>query len=142
MNIFIVLMLIGAKASGTATLTFIFPDFHEKEIVREVEEISEPLIKVKGVVQNDSKLEIELVSSKEIEFNFDVFYDDTSIVSDNGSFIDGVKKLEIPTDISGSRREVRWVNISWMGGSLVVCNALQKDLSDLSLNSTEESKKR
>ncbi len=142
MNIFIVLMLIGAKASGTATLTFIFPDFHEKEIVREVEEIREPLIKVNGVVENDCKLEIELISSKGLEFNFDVFYDDSSIESYNGNFIDGVKKLEVPIVLSGSRREVRWVNILWKGGSLVVCNALQEDLSDLSLNSKEEFEKR
>jgi hypothetical protein len=141
MYIFIVLMIMGVKASGTATLSFIFPNSHEKEIVQEVEKISEPLIKVNRVEEIDGKLEIGLVSRVELEFSFDVFYDDGSIERYDGGCIDGVKKLEVPIVLSGSRRKIGWVNIFWEGGSLVVCNALNESLPDLSLNSTGEFKK-
>ena len=62
MYIFIVLMLMGVKSSGTATLSFIFPEKREEAIVIETEKISEPLVSVSRVVENDSRLEIDLVS--------------------------------------------------------------------------------
>ncbi len=141
MYIFIVLMLTGVKTSGTATLSFIFPNLHEKEIVREVEKISEPVMKVSKVVENEGKLEIELVSSKELEISFDVLYDDGSIERYDGSVVDGCSKLEVPVVLGGSRREIRWVNILWEGDGLVVCNATHESLPELALGSTGEFEK-
>jgi hypothetical protein len=151
MYIFIVLMLMGVKVSGAATLSFIFPNSHEEEIVRRVEKISEPLMKVRRVVEGESGLEIDLVSRKELCFNFDVLYDDGSIESYYGGVVDGCIKLVVPVVLSGSRREIRWVNILWEGDGLVVCNALHegapyenashKNLPDLSLGSTGEFEK-
>ena len=115
MYIFIVLMLTGVKASGTATLSFIFPSSQEEEIVIETEKISEPLVSVNRVVENDGNLEIDLVSRKGLEIAFDVLYDDGSVESYVGGFIDGFKKLEVPVVLSGSRRKIRWVNIFWEG---------------------------
>ena len=139
MYIFIVLMLTGVKASGTATLSFIFPTFKE-EIVQEVEEVSEPLIGVNSVVEKEGKLEIDLQSHERVDFVFDVRYDDGSIESYDGGFIAGSKKLEVPVVLSGSRSKVRWVNILWEGDALMVCNAANENLSDLSLASTGEFK--
>ena len=102
-------MLTGVKASGTATLSFIFPSSHEKEIVQEVERVSEPVMRIDGVVENAGRLEIDLFSQRELEFSFDVLYDDGSIESYDGGFIDGVKKLEVPIVLSGSKRKIRWV---------------------------------
>jgi hypothetical protein len=141
MYIFIVLMLTGVKASGTATLSFVFPAFNEKEVVQEFEEVSGPLIKVDGVVASSDELEINLVSRERIDFVFDVLYDDGSIESYDGGFIDGVKNLEVPVVLSGSRRKVRWVNILWEGDGLVVCNAANEGLPDLSLVSTGQFEK-
>jgi hypothetical protein len=138
MYIFIVLMLTGIKASGTATLSFVFPAFNEKEIVREIEEVSEPLVGVNRVVEDEGKLEIDLLSRERIDFVFDVHYDDGSMESYDGGFIDGAKKLEVPIVLSGSRRKIRWVNILWEGDGLVVCNAANENLPDLSLASTGE----
>ena len=137
MYIFIVLMLAGVKASGAATLTFIFPGLQGKEMVQEIGKISEPLVRVNSVVEKEGELEIELVSCKELELRFDVLYDDGSIESYGGGFIDGFKKLEVPVVLSGSRRKIRWVNILWEGDGLVVCNALDENLPDLSFASTE-----
>jgi len=146
MYIFIVLMLMGVKASGTATLTFVFPSSQEEEMVIETEKISEPLVKVSGVVESDGVLEIDLVSREELEFSFDVLYDDGSIESYGFDFINGYKKLEVPVVLSGSRREIRWVNILWEGDGLVVCNASHENASHenlpyLSLGSTGEFEK-
>jgi hypothetical protein len=146
MYIFIVLMLMGVKESGTATLSFIFPSLEGEEVVRKVEEISEPLVRVSGVVENEGVLEIDLVSREELEFSFDVYYDDGSIESYGLAFVDGFKKLEVPIVLSGSRSEIRWVNILWEGDGLVVCNAVhenvtQENLPDLSLVSTGEFEK-
>jgi capsid portal protein len=129
MYIFIVLILIGVKANGTATLSFVFPVSEGKEIIREVEEISEPLVRVNGVAENDEVLEIDLISRKGLEFAFDVLYDDGSIQSYSGAFIDGCKKLEVPVVLGGSRRKIRWVNILWEGDGLVVCNASHENAS-------------
>jgi hypothetical protein len=141
MYIFIVLMLMGVKSSGTATLSFIFPAEQEEAIVIETEKISEPLVSVSRVVENDGVLEIDLVSREELEFSFDVLYDDGSIESYASDFINGFKKLEVPVVLSGSRRKIRWVNILWEGDGLVVCNAsheneTQENLPDLSCAST------
>ena len=141
MYIFIVLMLTGVKASGTATLSFIFPASHEKEVVQEVEKISEPLLKVGGVMEKEGELEIDLISREAIEFDFDVLYDDGSVESYESSFVDGVKKLKVPIVLSGSRKKIRWVNILWEDDGLVVCNASNEDLPDLSLNFEEEFEK-
>ena len=141
MYIFIVLMLTGVKASGTATLSFIFPASHEKEVVQEVEKISEPLLKVGGVREKEGELEIDLISREAIEFDFDVLYDDGSVESYESSFVDGVKKLKVPIVLSGSRKKIRWVNILWEDDGLVVCNASNEDLPDLSLNFEEEFEK-
>ena len=127
MYIFIVLMLTGVKASGTATLSFIFPASHEKEVVQEVEKISEPLLKVGGVMEKEGELEIDLISREAIEFDFDVLYDDGSVESYESSFVDGVKKLKVPIVLSGSRKKIRWVNILWEDDGLVVCNASNED---------------
>ena len=138
MYIFIVLMLTGVKASGTATLSFVFPSINEKEIVQEIEEVSEPLVGVNRVVEREGKLEIDLSSREKVDFVFDVHYDDGSMESYDGGFVDGAKKLEVPIVLSGSRRKVRWVNILWEGDALVVCNASNDDLTDLSLASMGE----
>ncbi len=129
MYIFIVLMLMGVKSSGTATLSFIFPVKQEEAIVIETEKINEPLVKVNRVVGNDGVLEIDLVSREELEFSFDVLYDDGSIESYASDFINGFKKLEVPVVLSGSRRKIRWVNILWEGDGLVVCNASHENAS-------------
>jgi hypothetical protein len=146
MYIFIVLMLMGIRESGTATLTFVFPGSQEGQMVQEVERISEPLMKVGGVVEDNGVLEIDLISREGLEFSFDVLYDDGSLESYGFDFIDGYKKLEVPIVLSGSRREVRWVNILWEGDGLVVCNAAHENathenLPDLSLVSTGEFEK-
>ncbi len=141
MYIFIVLMLMGVKSSGTATLSFIFPNFQEEGIVQKIEKISEPLVKVNKVVENDGGLEIDLISREEFEFSFDVLYDDGSIESYGSDFIDGFKRLEVPVVLSGSRRKIRWVNILWEGDGLVVCSASYEDLPDLSSASTEQFEK-
>ena len=134
-------MLTGVKASGTATLSFVFPSSHEKEIVQEVERVSEPVMRIDGVVENAGRLEIDLFSQRELEFSFDVLYDDGSIESYDGGFIDGVKKLEVPIVLSGSKRKIRWVNILWEGDGLVICNASHENLPDLSLSSPGEFEK-
>ena len=138
MYIFIVLMLTGVKASGTANLSFIFPAFNEKEIVQEIEKVSEPSIGVNCVAEGEGVLEIDLVSRERLGFVFDVHYDDGSVESYDGGFIDGAKKLEVPIVLSGSRREIRWVNILWEDDGLVVCNAASENLPDLSLASSGE----
>ena len=138
MYIFIVLMLTGVRASGSATLSFVFPGFDEKEVAREVQVIEEPLIGVGGVAENGGRLEIDLVSREEVAFAFDVLYDDGSIESYDGGFVDGVQKLEVPIVLGGSRTRIRWVNILWEGDGLVVCNASHEDLPDLSLVSAGE----
>ncbi len=135
-------MLMGVKASGTATLSFIFPALQEEAIVIETEKISEPLVSVSGVVENDGALEIDLVSREKLEFSFDVLYDDGSIESYASDFINGFKKLEVPVVLSGLRRKIRWVNILWEGDGLVVCNASYENASyenlpDLSCASLE-----
>jgi len=155
MYIFIVLMLMGVKESGTATLSFIFPSSGE-EVVQKIEEVSEPLMRVRGVAESEGVLEIDLVSREELGFSFDVHYDDGSIESYSLCFINGCKKLEVPIVLGGSRREIRWVNILWEGDGLVVCNASRenathgnathenashKNLPDLSLVSTGEFEK-
>lgn len=142
MYIFIVLMLTGVKASGTATLSFVFPSVGEKEVVlQEVEKVTEPVMRVEGVSEDVDMLEIDLFSRRELEFSFNVLYDDGSIESYDGGFIDGFKKLEVPIVLSGSRRKIRWVNILWEGDGLVVCNASHENLPDLSLNSQGEFEK-
>jgi len=138
MYIFIVLMLTGVKASGTATLSFIFPSFNEKKVVQEVKEVSKPLIGVNCVEEKEGKLEIGLRSRERIDFVFDVYYNDGSIESYDGGFINGVKKLEVPIVLGGSRTKIRWVNILWEGDGLVVFNASHEDLA---LVSTGEFKK-
>lgn len=134
-------MLTGVKASGTATLSFVFPSSHEKEVVQEIERVSEPVMRIDGVSEDAGKLEIDLFSSRELEFSFDVLYDDSSIESYDGGFIDGAKKLEVPIVLSGSRRKIRWVNILWEGDGLVICNASHENLPDLSLSSPGEFEK-
>jgi hypothetical protein len=151
MYIFIVLMLMGVEANGTATLSFIFPDLHERDIIQEVEKISEPAMRVSKVVENEGILEIDLVSREELCFSFDVLYDDGSIESYSGGVVDGCSKLEVPIVLSGSRREIRWVNILWEGDGLVICNAahenaayentLHENLPELSLSSAEKFEK-
>ncbi|MBN1694929.1 hypothetical protein JW879_05980 [candidate division WOR-3 bacterium] len=131
MYIFIVLMLMGVKSNGTATLSFIFPAEQEEEIFIETEKISEPLVSVSGVVENDGVLEIDLVSREELEISFDVLYDDGSIESYASDFIDGFRKLKVPVVLSGSRRKIRWVNIFWEGDSLVIFNVTNEKFSDL-----------
>ena len=146
MYIFIVLMLMGVKSSGTATLSFIFPAEREESTIIETEKINEPLVRVSRVAENDGALEIDLVSREELEFSFDVLYDDGSIESYASCVINGFKKLEVPVVLSGSRRKIRWVNILWEGDGLVVCNAsyeneTQENLPDLSCASTVQFEK-
>jgi len=132
MYIFIVLMLTGVKESGTATLSFVFPSFGEEEFVGEIERVSEPLIGVDCVREEGGMLEINLRSKEAVDFVFDVYYDDGSVKNYDGGCIDGLKKLEIPIVLSGLRKKVRWVNILWEGDALVICNASNEDLPDLS----------
>jgi len=141
MYIFFVLMLTGVRASGTATLSFIFPNSQENEIVQEIEKVNEPVVKVSRVEESDGKLVIDLVSRKELELSFVVFYNDGTIDSFDGGFIDGTRKLEVPVVLSGSRRKIRWVNILWGGDGLVVCNASHESLPDLSLSSVGQFEK-
>ena len=141
MYVFIILMLMGVRESGTATLSFVFPNSGMEEVVQMVEEVNEPLVRVAGVAENNDVLEIDLVSREELEFSFDVHYDDGSIESYGFDFIDGSKKLKVPIVLSGSRSEIRWVNILWEGDGLMVCNAAHENLPDLSLVSGEEFEK-
>jgi len=141
MYIFFVLMLTGVRASGTATLSFIFPNSQENEIVQEIEKVNEPVVKVSRVEESDGKLVIDLVSRKELELSFVVFYNDGTIDSFDGGFIDGTRKLEVPVVLSGSRRKIRWVNILWEGDGLVVCSASHESLPDLSLSSVGQFEK-
>ncbi len=135
MYIFIVLLLTGVKASGTATLGFIFPSFDEKKVIQEV---GEPLIGVNCIEEKEGKLEISLRSRERIDFVFDVHYNDGSVESYDGGFINGVKKLEVPIVLSGSRTKIRWVNILWEGDGLVVFNAVFEDLSLVSTGELEK----
>jgi len=141
MYIIFVLMLTGVRASGTATLSFVFPSSAEKEMIQEIEKISEPAVRVDGVREDDGMLAINLVSREEISFSFNVLYDDGTIDSYDGGFIDGTRKIEVPVVLSGSRKKIRWVNILWEGDGLVVCNASHESLPDLSLSSVGQFKK-
>jgi len=141
MYIIFVLMLTGVRASGTATLSFIFPNSQESEIVQEIEKVNKPVVKVSRVEEGDGKLVMDLVSRKELELSFDVLYDDGTIDSFDGGFIDGTRKLEVPVVLSGSRKKIRWVNILWEGDGLVVCNASHESLPDLSLSSVGQFEK-
>ncbi len=132
MYIIFVLMLTGVRASGSATLSFVFPNSHDKEVVQEIEKISEPAIKVERVREEDGVLVIDLASREDVSFVFDVLYDDGSIDSFDGGVIDGSEKLEVPVVLGGSRNKIRWVNILWEGDGLVVCNASNESLPDLS----------
>jgi hypothetical protein len=91
-------------------------------------------MRVDGVKEESGKMVIDLFSREELEFSFDVLYGNGSIESYDGGFIDGVKKLEVPIVLSGSKREIRWVNILWEGDGLIVCNASYENLPDLSLS--------
>lgn len=141
MYFFLVLVLMGAQASGAAKLTFIFPGSEKSKVVGEVEKVEEPLVKVGGVVEEAGKLKIGLISREKIDIGFEVFYNDGSIESFDSCSVDGVKKLEIPIVLSGSKRKIGWVNIFWESGSLVVCSASGDGLPDLSLSAIRKFKK-
>lgn len=132
MYIIFVLMLTGVRASGTATLSFIFPNVNEAEMVQEIKKINEPAVRVKGVKEEAGVMVIDLVSCKEVSFIYDVLYDDGSLDSFDGGVVDGSIELEVPVVLSGSRSKIRWVNILWGGDGLVVCNASDENLPDLS----------
>ena len=142
MNLILILMLTGVKASGSATLSFVFPSNEESEIVKVEEKVSQPEIGVERVYEVDGKLLINLVSGKEIAFDFNVLYDDGSLESYVGGCVNGSSVLEVPIVLSGLRRKIRWVNILWEDDGLVVCNASNEDasnenLSDLSFASVD-----
>jgi len=132
MNLILILMLTGVKASGTATLSFVFPNPEEKEVVYIEEKVSQPVISVDRVYENNGNLVINLVSLERIEFDFDVLYDDGSMESYSDAWVDGSGELEVPIVLSGSRRKIGWVNILWEDDGLVVCNASNDNLPDLS----------
>jgi len=131
MNLILILMLTGIKASGTATLSFIFPS-PEEEIVQVEEKVSQPAVSVDRVYEDNGNLVINLVSFEKIKFDFDVLYDDGSMESYSGAWVDSSGELEVPIVLSGSRRKIRWVNILWEDDGLVVCNASNDNLPDLS----------
>jgi hypothetical protein len=141
MNLILILMLTGVKASGTATLSFIFPASEEKEAIQLEEKVSQPAMSVDRVYEDGGSLKINLVSSEKIEFAFDVLYDDGSVESYSGDCIDGSGELEVPIVLSGSRRKIRWVNILWEDDGLVVCNASNDNLPDLSCASAGQFEK-
>ena len=138
MNLILILMLTGVKESGTATLSFIFPGPAENEVVQQFEErVSQPAVSVDRVYEEEGGLVINLVSAERIEFDFDVLYDDGSIESYKGGLVEGSSILEVPIVLSGSRRKIRWVNILWEDDGLVVCNASNDNLADLSYASVD-----
>ncbi len=140
MNLILILMLTGVKASGTATLSFIFPS-PEEEIVQVEEKVSQPAVSVDRVYEDNGNLVINLVSFEKIKFDFDVLYDDGSMESYIGAWVDGSGELEVPIVLSGSRRKIRWVNILWEDDGLVVCNASNDNLPDLSYSAVGQFEK-
>jgi hypothetical protein len=136
MYILIVLIISQVKASGTATLSFIFPNSNEKEMVEEIVDISEPAVKLEGVKEEGGNLVIDLSSNKSLELNIVAIYGDDEVNSLNGVLIKGLKKIEVPIVLSGSGEKVRWVNILWENDGLVVFNASNENLPDLSSVST------
>ncbi|MEO0293315.1 MAG: hypothetical protein ABIN61_03715 [candidate division WOR-3 bacterium] len=137
MYIFIVLLITGVKASATATLSFIFPDF-EKEEIRE-EKVEKPLIRLLGVKEENGKFVIGLSSenSGEVKINVVVAYENRIFRGVSGISISGSQKIKIPIVLSGSGERVRWVKISWESDSLVVWNAscdMNEDLSNFLLS--------
>ena len=141
MNLILILMLTGVKASGSATLSFIFPSVEENEVVKVEEKVRQPEIRVERVYEVGGKLLINLVSSEEIAFDFDVLYDDDSMENYTGGCVDGSSVLEVPIVLSGLRRKIRWVNILWEDDGLVVCNASNENFSDLSFASVGQFEK-
>lgn len=141
MYIIFVLMLTGVKESGSATLSFVFPNSGESESLKVEEKIRESAMRVDGVREDDGSLEIDLVSRDRIECDFNVLYDDGSVESYSGCCVDGFQTLEVPVVLSGSRRKIRWVNILWEGDGLVVCNASYDNLPDLSCTSAGQFEK-
>jgi len=140
MNLILILMLTGVKASGTATLSFIFPS-SEEGVVQVEEKVSQPAVSVDRVYEDNGNLVINLVSFEKIKFDFDVLYDDGSMESYIGAWVDGSGELEVPIVLSGSRRKIRWVNILWEDDGLVVCNASNDNLPDLSYSAVGQFEK-
>ncbi len=138
MYILIVLMISQVKASGTATLSFIFPNSQEKEMVEEMAEIREPIIKLERVKEESGNLVIDLSSREPLELSVVVLYDNNEVINFSSGLIDGLKKIEVPIVLGGSEEKVRWVNILWENDGLVVCNASNEDLPDLSGVSAEQ----
>lgn len=141
MNLILILMLTGVKASGTATLSFVFPNLEENEVVRVEEKVSQPAVSVDRVYEEEGSLVINLISRERIEFDFDVLYDDGSIENYKGGLVEGSVVLEVPIVLSGLRRRIRWVSILWEDDGLVVCNASNDNLPDLSYTSVGQFQK-
>ncbi len=132
MYILIVLIISQVKSSGTATLSFIFPNSQEKEMVEKIVKIREPVVKLEGVKEENGNLVIDLSSRESLELSVVVLYGDGEAKDFRSDLIDGFKKIEVPIVLSGQGEKVRWVNILWENDDLVVCNASNENLPDLS----------
>jgi hypothetical protein len=137
MYLLIVLIISEVKASGSATLSFIFPDRGEKEFVEKVIEKRGPEVKLLGVKEESGGLMIDLSSSKSVELKVLVFYGD-EVKSYGDIRINGIEKIVVPIVPSGSREKVRWVNIIWENDSLFICNASEESLPELSCVENEQ----
>jgi hypothetical protein len=131
MYILIVLIISEVKASGSATLSFIFPNSGEKEFAEKIIEKREPEVKLLGVREESGELMIDLSSRESLELKVLVFYGD-EVKSYSGIRINGIEKIVVPIVPSGSREKVRWVNILWENDNLFICNASEESLPDLS----------
>jgi hypothetical protein len=138
MYILIVLMISQVKSSGTATLSFIFPNSQEKEMIEEIADVREPVVKLEGVKEENGNLAIDLSSRESLELSVVVCYGKDEVKSLSGVCIDGVQKIEVPIVLSGQGEKVRWVNILWENDGLMVCNASNEDLPDMSGVSNEQ----
>lgn len=134
MYILIVLIFSEVQASGTATLSFVFPSAEDQKVlerVGEAEEVKEPKIKLESVKHGKDSMVVKLSSGESLEFSVVAFYGNGVTKKFEGGVIDGVKKVKVPIVLCGSGRKVRWVNILWKNDGLVVCNASNDYLGNL-----------
>jgi hypothetical protein len=138
MYILIVLMISQVKSSGSATLSFIFPNSQEKGMVEEISDVKEPLVKLEGVKEDNGSFVIDLSSREPLELGVVVCYANDEVKSLKCVWIDGPQKIEVPIVLSGREEKVRWVNISWNNDGLMIYNASNEDLPDLTSVSAEQ----
>jgi len=119
------LLFAKTEASGTATLTFIFPSAQEMQ-TEQVTEATAPAISLQDVRKEGNSLVIVLASSNPLEFKVIAFYNQGGVTENIYVFNNTVKEVRVPLFIGQPRKKLNSVQILWTDqgkeDQLIICN--------------------